>query len=153
VGACVFGQLTEGVEGQEQQDQFVAVEGFKAGVGKAWAHGGSLCLLLSHGAGSGANELSGRLEQSTLWWIGDWWAYGEHRYGDRKTLVESEEWNGPAYDTCVGAVWVCDRFEKLRRRSNLPVSFHREVAALPPEEADRVLDECEDVQESILTKS
>jgi hypothetical protein len=24
-----------------------------------------------------------RAETSTQWWLGDWWAYGEHEYGDR----------------------------------------------------------------------
>jgi hypothetical protein len=33
----------------------------------------------------------GRVRGSVMWWIGDWWAYGEHRYGDRNALVESEE--------------------------------------------------------------
>src|SRR5438105_9808420 len=23
------------------------------------------------------------------WWIGDWWNYGEHRYGERQAIVES----------------------------------------------------------------
>ncbi len=27
-----------------------------------------------------------RIEQATHWWLGDWWAYGEHCYGDRFAL-------------------------------------------------------------------
>ena len=51
---------------------------------------------------------------------GDWWAFGEHKYGDRKALVEREDWEGPAFDTCVKAAWVCKQFESLlRRRLNL----------------------------------
>jgi hypothetical protein len=37
-------------------------------------------------------------------------------------------------------VWVASRFELSRRRDNLSFSHHREVAALPPEEADDLLD-------------
>jgi hypothetical protein len=32
-------------------------------------------------------EQLGRAERSVMWWIGDWWAYGEHRYGDRADIV------------------------------------------------------------------
>ena len=54
--------------------------------------------------------------RSTLWCFGDWWAYGEHRYGDRKALVESEDWFGPTFQTCADAAWVCQKFETSRRR-------------------------------------
>lgn len=33
-------------------------------------------------------QLLGSVEGSVQWWLGDWWAYGEHAYGARKALFE-----------------------------------------------------------------
>jgi len=68
----------------------------------------------------------GRISQATQWWIGDWWAFGEHRYGERKALVESEEWDGPSFDSCHKAAWVCRAFESVNRRT-LPSFRHHYV--------------------------
>jgi hypothetical protein len=73
----------------------------------------------------------GKIEQSTMWWIGDWWAFGEHRYSERKKFVATEEWTGPAFQTCMNAASICQRFETSRRREVVGFSFHQEVAALP----------------------
>lgn len=35
-----------------------------------------------------AGKTLGRAERAVLWCIGDWWAYGERRYGERKAIVE-----------------------------------------------------------------
>jgi len=60
--------------------------------------------------------------------------------GDRKALVESEDWEGPAYQTCNMVVIVCRKFESIRRRINITFNHHREIASLPPNAEDRVLD-------------
>lgn len=83
-----------------------------------------------------------RMRGVTQWWIGDWWAFAEHKYGDRKALVTSDEWDGPAYQTCADAAWVCQKFETSRRREVLSFRHHKEVAALPTEWQDELLDEC-----------
>jgi hypothetical protein len=82
----------------------------------------------------------GKIEHSVSWWIGDWWAFGEHRYGDRKAMVEAEDWEGPAYQTCFNAWNIAKRFEINRRRLNLSFTHHAEVAGLAPDEADALLD-------------
>lgn len=83
----------------------------------------------------------GKVESGVSWWLGDWWAFGEHRYGDRKALVESDDWDGPSYQTCREAAVVSDAFpEMFRRRNNLSFSHHKEVAALQPADQDRFLD-------------
>jgi hypothetical protein len=80
------------------------------------------------------------------WWLGDGWAYGEARYGERKAIVEAEDWEGPAYQTCREAAVVSSAFPELfRRRNNLSFSHHKEVAALPPDEADALLDWCREL--------
>lgn len=88
-----------------------------------------------------------RVEGALMWWIGDWWAFGEHKYGERKALVESDEWEGPVFDTCQRAGQICRTFEPRRRRLVVPFGHHREVASLPADEADKILDWCEATQE------
>jgi hypothetical protein len=96
-----------------------------------------------------AGQTLGRIERSVAWWLGDWWAFGESRYGQRKAMVESEEWEGPSYQTCKNAALVCSAFsEKSRRRDLLSFTHHAEVAALPPAEADAMLDAAEATIES-----
>ena len=66
-------------------------------------------------------------------------------YGERKAIVEAEDWDGPAYQTCREAAVVSAAFpEMFRRRNNLTFSHHKKVAALPPAEADALLDWCEE---------
>lgn len=87
----------------------------------------------------------GKIQQCTQWWIGDWWAFGEHEYGDRKELVETEEWDGPSFDTCQRAGQIARVFEdKTRRQRLLSFEHHKEVQSLPIDEADRLLDWCQE---------
>ena len=51
-----------------------------------------------------------------MWWSGNWWAFGEHRYGERKAIVTAEDWEGPSYQTCKDAAMVCRAYERSRRR-------------------------------------
>src|SRR4051794_37738054 len=81
----------------------------------------------------------------TNWAMGDWYNFGSHRYGDRKALIESEEWTGPGYQACMDIAMVCRAFsETSRRREDLSFSHHREVTLLPRDAADRLLDWCEE---------
>lgn len=79
-------------------------------------------------------------EGAMLWWVGDWAAAGDHRYGRLKEVSEQVEFD---YATVNGAAWVSRAFpEFVRRRTNVPWSHHREVASLPPAEADALLEWC-----------
>jgi N6-adenosine-specific RNA methylase IME4 len=91
-----------------------------------------------------AGAILGRVEHSVSWWLGDWWAFGENRYGDRKAIVEADDWEGPAYQTCRNAASIAGAFELSRRRDNLSFSHHAEVVRRPPKEADRLLDWAEE---------
>lgn len=91
-----------------------------------------------------AGELLGKIEHAVSWWIGDWWAFGEHRYGERKAIVEAEDWKGPSFQTCRDCGWVARKFETSRRHDVLSFTHHREVAALDdPSEADAMLRDAE----------
>lgn len=76
------------------------------------------------------------------WWIGDWWAAGSHRYGAR-AKVAAEGIFGREFGSLANAASVCRSFESSRRREALTFTHHLEVAALPPKEADALLDKAE----------
>jgi hypothetical protein len=80
------------------------------------------------------------------WKIGDWWIYGERRFGHRAYQVPDEF--GVHYHTCENYAVVARAFIGSRRRESLSFGHHAEVAALPPEEADRLLDWCEEDAEA-----
>lgn len=78
-------------------------------------------------------------ERTVSWWIGDWWAFGEHRYGERAKAAAQGIW-GLSFGTLMNLGSIARSFETSRRREALPFSHHAEVAALPPAEADALLD-------------
>jgi hypothetical protein len=82
--------------------------------------------------------------QSMQWWWGDWWAYGEHRYGERQAIVETDDWAGPSFQSLADMAWVCRQVKTSRRREVLSFSHHREVAGLSAEAADQLLTWCEE---------
>jgi len=83
------------------------------------------------------------LERAVAWWVGDWWTFGEHRYGARREITEDSGWQGPAYQTCANAAAGCRAFEVSRRREVLSFSYHEAVVALALAEQDRLLDRAE----------
>ena len=56
---------------------------------------------MTQGEWTRAGAMLARVEGAMMWWIGDWWVFGEHRYGARKELVEDEDWAGPSFQTCM----------------------------------------------------
>jgi hypothetical protein len=80
----------------------------------------------------------GRQHTSNCWAIGDLWRYGK-KYGDHKQLTEDPNWSGPEYHTCANYAWVAGKFESSRRREDLSTRHHAEVAGLPDDEADALL--------------
>src|SRR5260370_31753516 len=83
------------------------------------------------------------LEHALAWWVGDWWAFGEHPHGARREITKDPGRQGPAYQTCANAAAICRAFEISRRREVLSFSHHAAVAALAPPEPDGLLDQAE----------
>jgi hypothetical protein len=83
-----------------------------------------------------------RAQQSVQWWLGDWWAFGDHRYGARTRLIRSEDWDGPPVHTCENMGRVALAITTSRRREVVTFTHHATVAALPAGEADSLLDWC-----------
>src|SRR5947209_354653 len=77
------------------------------------------------------------LVENTMWAIGDWWSYGENRFGESASQALSGRLS---HQTFKNASWVASKFEPSRRRPELSFSHHAEVASLEPEVADRLLD-------------
>jgi hypothetical protein len=76
------------------------------------------------------------------WWIADWLAYGESKFGDRiKELAESGV--GLSYKSLANAAWVAGKVEFSRRRENLSFKHHEEIAALVGSEQSTWLDRAE----------
>lgn len=69
-------------------------------------------------------------ERRNMWFIGDWWAFGDHQYGDRTYHVNSAEWQGPAWGTCANAAAVCRKFAETSRRVKLSFEKHKAVAGI-----------------------
>jgi hypothetical protein len=83
-------------------------------------------------------ELANRARKLN-WWIGDWWAAGHHRYGERARLAARGLF-GKEFKTLANIASVCRAFEPSRRREHLSWSHHAEAAALSPNAADMLLD-------------
>jgi hypothetical protein len=68
--------------------------------------------------------------------------------------VDAEDWEGPGFQACVDAANVSRKFplESKRRRLLLSFNHHAEVASLPPDEADALLDWCEETPKPRLTR-
>jgi N6-adenosine-specific RNA methylase IME4 len=78
------------------------------------------------------------MSNGVMWWIGDWWRYGDQKYGERAAqALDSESYS---YQTFMDAGWVSGQIETSRRREVLSWSHHREVAALEPAVQDELLD-------------
>jgi hypothetical protein len=69
----------------------------------------------------------GKAGSSVMWWLGDWWVYGEHRYGERvKAAVESDY----SFQTLMDAGWVSRQVGTSDRSEVLSWGHHWQVASL-----------------------
>lgn len=76
--------------------------------------------------------------KTTSWWLGDWVAFGERRYGQRyRVAIEA---TGLDYQTLRNYAVVARRFEWSRRRDDLSLSHHAEVCALTDDLQDEWLE-------------
>jgi len=86
-------------------------------------------------------EQLANLHVGIQWIIGDWWAFGNHKYGDRKKLFKDGKWNGLTYQTCKDYGMVSRAFPEKSSRNDLSFTAHRAVADLPSKQANALLDE------------
>lgn len=82
------------------------------------------------------------VEQSIMFWIGDWLVYGESHYGEKWSQVTDASQYSPK--TISNAMWVAKRVPKERRREDVSYAHHVEVAALEPEDQSKWLKRAKD---------
>lgn len=80
-------------------------------------------------------------ESAVRWWLGDWLAYGEHRWGEK--YAQALDMTDYEYGTLANTKYVAEHVAPERRREKLSFSHHQTVAHLDPEEQDKMLDEAE----------
>jgi len=85
-------------------------------------------------------QLSGIVD-SSAWWLGDWLVFGKVYYSDCYQLAVQGA--GLRYQTLRNYAWVARRFDMRRRRAKLTFQHHAEVASLPVDEQERLLDQAE----------
>jgi hypothetical protein len=77
------------------------------------------------------------MEERCGWWLPDWWVYGEKKYGDATRLATAI---GCKPKTLHNKASVARQVPPSRRREDLGVSIHAEVAALEPADQVKWLD-------------
>lgn len=97
--------------------------------------------LLSYDRWREAGIRIARIADSSAWCLGDWLVYGQEMYTDRYQQAIAAA--GLDYQTLRNYAWVARRFAMHRRREQLSLQHHAEVAALTEEEQDRWLDMAE----------
>jgi site-specific DNA-methyltransferase (adenine-specific) len=84
------------------------------------------------------------VEESVMWWLGDWWRFGRRKYGEMASQGAKDhvqDITGHTYHTVRKAALVASRFEFDRRRSDIPFDHHHVVAVLEPEQQEQLLNE------------
>jgi hypothetical protein len=76
--------------------------------------------------------------EATCWWLGDWLAFGQMKYG--RHYKEGVALTGLDYQTLRNYAVVARRFELSRRRDALSFQHHAEVCALCDHEQEWWLD-------------
>jgi len=80
----------------------------------------------------------GMYANASVWWLGDWLAFGQGKYGRR--YKDALAVTGLDYQTLRNYAVVARRFEPSRRRGDLTFQHHAEVCALADDEQGRWLD-------------
>lgn len=82
-----------------------------------------------------------RVADGVQWALGDWWNFGERRYGDG---VAASARIGYTPETLRRMAKVAGRFDPEQRRADLSWSHHEVVMSLPADKADELLDQARD---------
>ena len=84
--------------------------------------------------------------QNIMWWLGDWWNFGERKYGEAASQALSME---IPYSTFSKASYVARQIEKERRLPEVSWSIHCEIAQLNQQDQDLFLSKARDSNYSV----
>jgi hypothetical protein len=80
------------------------------------------------------------MRSGNQWALGDWWAYGEHKYGDRKKAVEEAGIRlHYKFNSLMNLATISRKFPPSSRNEVLKFTHHKIVAALPVEDRTKWL--------------
>jgi len=79
-------------------------------------------------------KVLGQIEGAVQFWIGDWWAYGQHRYRARSQAAKDGALGDRAFSTLANYGWVARAFKTSDRSEVLSWKHHQVLAHLPPDE-------------------
>lgn len=88
-------------------------------------------------------EIGRHLEQfagSSQWWLGDWLRHGEGQAAWGSMYDQVVEEFSEKYGSACNAKWLAEEFDFSRRREKLPWGHHSEVASLPFDDQEEILD-------------
>lgn len=91
-----------------------------------------------------------KVKKSLMWWIGDWCAFGEFNENFYFTGIMLEIRSRYSDKSIHNATWVCNKIEPSRRREQLDIGHHADVASLEPEEQDYWLERAEKENLSVM---
>lgn len=86
-------------------------------------------------------------QEKLQWAWGLWWNCGKFEHGERKRIVEAEDWNGPSYQTLKNYGNVAKRFlldgtaGRTYRYYRYPFSYYEKLAPLDEVDVNMVLGE------------
>ncbi len=95
--------------------------------------------------GESLRKINGAIQ----WALGDWINYGEREYGERYSqALEASDYSnlGSLYNIA----YVSRTIETSRRREDVLFSQHAELAVLPPDKYEEVMDKVEEEKLSVL---
>jgi site-specific DNA-methyltransferase (adenine-specific) len=89
-----------------------------------------------------------RLAEGNIhFWIGDWLIYGQAHF--KEDYDEAIDLTGYSYHTLRKDKYIAERIPPERRRPTVDVAIHQEVAPLPPQVQEKLLQRAEDEQLSV----
>ena len=86
-----------------------------------------------------------RINKASLFWIGDWLAYGRKTYGPVAAFALARQVTGMTKSNLYRSAYVAKRFAPERRHTALSFEHHYVLAAQAPELADKLLAEAEEL--------
>jgi hypothetical protein len=84
-----------------------------------------------------------KIEGAVQFWLGDWWAFGEHRYGNRAQAIRDGELGDYSFQTLANYAWVARAVKTSHRRGTLSFKHHEMVVGLPAKQQRHWLDRAE----------